>query len=63
MSVAGYSGTALVKRTGMKILLFNPPENYMELLETDIRRNIFRGRKRQTLFIFLQKMMRRSVKA
>ncbi len=40
MTATGYSGTSLAKKLGikpgMKILLINPPENYTELLETDI---------------------------
>ena len=40
MSVAGYSGTPLLKKLGikpeMKLLVLNGPKNYSELLETDI---------------------------
>ncbi len=40
MSIAGYSGTPLIKKLGikpaMKILLINQPGNYFELLETNI---------------------------
>ncbi|HKO79119.1 MAG TPA: hypothetical protein VJU78_01940 [Chitinophagaceae bacterium] len=40
MPVAGYSGTPLLKKLGikpgLKILLLNPPDNYFELLEADI---------------------------
>ena len=40
MPTAGYSGTALIKKLGikpdMKILVLNPPENYFALLESDI---------------------------
>ena len=40
MSIAGYPGTPLIKKLGikpaMKILLINQPGNYFELLETSI---------------------------
>ncbi|MBL0182354.1 MAG: DUF3052 domain-containing protein [Chitinophagaceae bacterium] len=40
MALAGYSGTPLIKKLGikpgMKIFLIFPPGNYFELLETDI---------------------------
>ncbi|MBK5271930.1 MAG: hypothetical protein JJE22_13035 [Bacteroidia bacterium] len=40
MATAGYSGTALIKKLGIKpetkVLLLNQPDNYFELLETDI---------------------------
>jgi len=40
MSIAGYSGTPLIKKLGiqpeMKILLIKEPDNYFALLETDI---------------------------
>jgi predicted CoA-binding protein len=40
MSTAGYSATPLLKKLGLKpdykILLINPPDNYFELLETDV---------------------------
>ena len=40
MPAAGYSGTPLVKKLGiqpgMKVLLVNAPEDYFDLLETDI---------------------------
>jgi hypothetical protein len=40
MPAAGYSGTALLKKLGikpeMKVLLIDAPVNYFELLETDI---------------------------
>lgn len=41
MSTAGYSGTPLLKKLGIKpahsILLIHPPEDYFELLQADIR--------------------------
>jgi hypothetical protein len=41
MAAAGYSGTPLIKKLGiktaMKILLLNPPDNYFDLLETNIK--------------------------
>lgn len=40
MATAGYSGTPLIKKLGilpdMKLLLLNKPENYFDLLETNI---------------------------
>ena len=40
MATAGYSGTSLIKKLGikpeMKILLINKPNNYYKLLEVDI---------------------------
>ncbi|HSU28024.1 MAG TPA: hypothetical protein VLJ68_06570, partial [Chitinophagaceae bacterium] len=39
--MAGYSGTPLIKKLGikpaMKVLLLNQPAEYFKLLETDIR--------------------------
>jgi len=40
MTAAGYSGTPLLKKLGikpeMKVLLINPPDNYYSLLDADI---------------------------
>jgi hypothetical protein len=40
MSTAGYSGTALIKKLGikpeMKVLIINKPDDYHKLLEVDI---------------------------
>jgi len=40
MAIAGYSGTALIKKLGikpeMKVLLINKPDDYYKLLEVDI---------------------------
>jgi hypothetical protein len=40
MSTAGYSGTPLLKKLGVKpeykLLLINAPSNYLELLETNV---------------------------
>jgi hypothetical protein len=40
MATAGYSGTALIRKLGIKpesiVLLINQPDNYFDLLETDI---------------------------
>lgn len=40
MSVAGYSGTTLLKKLGItpetKVLLINKPDDYFELIETNI---------------------------
>jgi hypothetical protein len=44
MATAGYSGTPLLKKLGinpaMKILLSNEPDNYFELLETNISNQV-----------------------
>jgi hypothetical protein len=44
MAKAGYSGTPLFKKLGikpgMKVLLINQPANYYSLLETDISRQL-----------------------
>jgi hypothetical protein len=44
MATAGYSETSLLKKLGIKagykLLLINAPDNYSELLETDIRKQI-----------------------
>ena len=41
MASAGYSGTPLLKKLGIKpgykLVLINQPENYFELLEADVR--------------------------
>ena len=41
MATAGYSGTPLLKKLGIKpesiVVLINEPANYFDLLETDIR--------------------------
>ena len=45
MAVAGYSGTPLLKKLGikpeMKLFILNAPENYSELLETDISDQLY----------------------
>jgi predicted CoA-binding protein len=44
MATAGYSGTPLLKKLGIKpgakLFLVNPPSNYFELLETDVAEQI-----------------------
>ena len=44
MATAGYSGTPLIQKLGikpsMKVLLINQPTNYFELLGIDISKNI-----------------------
>lgn len=44
MALSGYSGTPLLKKLGitpqMKISLINAPDNYQELLETDLTSQI-----------------------
>ena len=40
MAIMGYSGTALIKKLGikpeMKVLIINKPDDYYKLLEADI---------------------------
>ncbi len=47
MATAGYSGTPLLKKLGikseMRVLLLNEPDNYFNLLETDITNQIIRN--------------------
>jgi len=44
MATAGYSGTPLLKKLGiqpqMKVMLIDQPDNYFELLESDIRNQV-----------------------
>ena len=44
MATAGYSGTPLLKKLGikenMRIMLINEPENYFELIEKDITKQL-----------------------
>jgi hypothetical protein len=44
MALAGYSGTPLIKKLGikpeMKILLLNAPDNYFTLLDNDVSKQI-----------------------
>lgn len=46
MATAGYSGTQLINKLGikpvMKVLLINQPDNYYELLETNIKDQLCR---------------------
>jgi hypothetical protein len=48
MTTAGYSGTPLLKKLGikdsMKVQLINAPDNYFKLLETDISKQIVKGK-------------------
>jgi len=47
MATTGYSGTPLLKKLGInpetKIRLINPPDNYDQLLEANISRQMSRG--------------------
>jgi hypothetical protein len=56
MATAGYSGTPLVKKLGikeeMKILLIDEPDNYTDLIETDIT-NLLCSKKEVPDFIHL----------
>ena len=46
MSTVGYSGTPLIKKLGirpeMKVLLINEPDNYFDLLETNINEQLLK---------------------
>lgn len=46
MATAGYSGTPLIRKLGIKpgavVQLINQPDNYFELLETDISNQLFK---------------------
>ena len=57
MATAGYSGTALINKLGikpeMKVLLINKPEDYYKLLEVDITDQSCKKMKRLILFICL----------
>lgn len=48
MPTAGYSGTPLLKKLGIKeaskVQLFNAPDNYFKLLEADISKQIVKGK-------------------
>ena len=47
MATAGYSGTALIKKLGikpeMKVLIINKPDDYYKLLEVDITEDVIRN--------------------
>jgi len=57
MSTSGYSGTPLLNKLGikplMKILLVNSPDDYYDLLETDIVNNCVRRMRHRTSFTYL----------
>jgi hypothetical protein len=59
MAIAGYSGTPLVKKLGiqpeMKVLLVNPPADYNQLLETDIRPQVVKSGKADFVHLFAVK--------
>lgn len=59
MATAGYSGTPLVKKLGikpeMKVLLFNPPDNYFDLLESDIRKQTVKSAPADFVHLFVVK--------
>lgn len=48
MAIAGYSGTPLIKKTGIKndtkVLLLNAPGNYFELLRTTLTGQLCKGK-------------------
>jgi hypothetical protein len=47
MATAGYSGTPLIKKLGikpeMKVLTLNAPADYIRLLETDISKQVVKN--------------------
>jgi len=57
MATSGYSGTPLVKKLGikpdMKVLLVNPPANYFDLLESDIRPQVVKSGKADFVHLFV----------
>ena len=59
MATAGYSGTSLFKKLGikpeMKVLLVNPPDNYFKLLETDIRKQVIQSGSADFVHLFVVK--------
>lgn len=59
MATVGYSGTPLVKKLGikpeMKILLVNPPDNYIEWLETDIQKQLIKSGAADFVHLFMVK--------
>lgn len=56
MPAAGYSGTPLVQKLGlrpeMKVLLVHPPENYFELLGQDISSQVVKTGKPDFVHLF-----------
>ena len=68
MATAGYSGTPLIKKLGLtpalKILLLHPPDNYFQLLETDLSPQLCRSREMPDwahLFAASQKVFEKSM--
>ncbi len=59
MATVGYSGTPLAKKLGikpeMKVLLINPPDNYIEWLETDIQKQVIRSGSADFVHLFAVK--------
>ncbi|MEO7307896.1 MAG: hypothetical protein ABIR78_00605 [Ferruginibacter sp.] len=56
MAEAGYSGTPLLKKLGikpgMKVLLLHPPENYFEMVEMNISKQLITGNETPDLIHF-----------
>lgn len=56
MAIAGYSGTPLVQKLGikpeMKVLLFGAPADYFQLLETDISKQVIKTGKADFVHVF-----------
>lgn len=56
MAIAGYSGTPLIKKLGikpeMKVMLLNAPTDYFKLLETDISKQVVKTGKADFVHIF-----------
>ncbi len=59
MATAGYSGTPLLKKLGtkpeMKVLLLNPPENYFDLLESNIQKQLVKAAPADFVHLFVVK--------
>jgi hypothetical protein len=57
MSIAGYSGTPLLKKLGLKetlsVMLIDEPENYFALLEKDISKQFCKKISARILFTYL----------
>ena len=62
MATPGYSGTALIKKLGiqpgMKVFLLNEPDDYFNLLEQDISKQLIKGKETLASFIYSQRMTR-----
>ena len=57
MATTGYSGTPLIKKLGinpeMKLLLYNQPDNYFDLLEKDVRKQVIKSGSADWVHVFV----------